>query len=359
MLVFYSSHACRYLPLVDAQCTPCTTEDVDISRCLYCHNRCDYCFKETPAMGISLKGPEEVDMDFKFCSFECQRYSTEPPSSTDSEIFLITPKKQLLSITESTKTPKYFKPCCAPISQDDQKLLHIFACGMSWTGYLREDEIVLCLGSFPEKRMYAVHRGRSLTGQLCLEFFVSQELAPEEPLPYIEGKDAMEALETLKEDEIIQPCLQQAVATISSMTGFEINLTLADMCATLPLALEEIFNGKSDTTKGETMGSSNATYSGRETKEVLHITKEGHPSSDQELRQPLEIEAERSMNIPVMEILECPNKATCIPIQHTLLSDTDATKLPVLQEDKGSIPSKSTSHQETDAHALLSVFEDN
>ena len=60
---------------------------------------------------------------------------------------------------------------------------------------------------------------RSDTGQLCVEFFVSDQLVPEEPLSYIKIESA---LESVVSDSILQPCLQQAVCAVMDVENFEV-----------------------------------------------------------------------------------------------------------------------------------------
>ena len=226
--------------MVDAQCTPCSAEE--IKRCCYCANRCDRCFKTVPKMAISLEGPEESDLDFKFCSTKCYQISTEPPTSDC--YYLVDAKGNLTDIggKSNLSMPENFSPCCGPIAPSHISLLHIYYLGTNWAGYRREDEIALCRGTFEqlEEQMYVVCRGRSLTGQLCLEFFVSEDLSPSHPVPHLQNEDATEEVKGLKDDEIIQPILLHVIAVISSITGCDISLTTSSLSNELPSALSMI-----------------------------------------------------------------------------------------------------------------------
>ena len=208
---------------MDAFCTPCSPEGDDLNRCWYCAYRCDYCFKPVGALAMSMEGPDNTQ--FKFCSKKCYRISTEPPASTS--IYLVSSEGKLINISsdEAGEDLFCFKPHCAPVVPNHLKVLHVFVHGRNWAGYSREDEILLCIGCFPDEKLYVIYWCRSLTGQLCVEFFVSDQLAPEEPLSYIKIESA---LESIVSDSILQPCLQQAVCAVMDVENFEaISPTLA------------------------------------------------------------------------------------------------------------------------------------
>ena len=227
---------------MDAQCTPCSVEEV--KRCCYCANRCDRCFKTVPKMAMSLEGPEESDLDFKFCSSKCYQISVEPPSSEC--YYLVDTKGNLNDIDCKGNHPQPmledFTPCCGPTAPSHRTLLYVYCLGTNWAGYRREDEIALCVGTFEnlQEQLYVVYHGRSLTGQLCLEFFVSDDLSPSHPLPYLENEDSMEEVKGLKDDKIIQPHLLRVIEMISSITGCGISLTTSSLSNDLPYALSMI-----------------------------------------------------------------------------------------------------------------------
>ena len=227
---------------MDAQCTPCSLEEV--KRCGYCANKCDRCFKPVPKMAIQLEGPEDSELDFKFCSTNCYKLSTEPPPSNC--YYLVNANGKLVDIGDkkhSYPTPGDFSCCCAPIAQSHRSLLHIYCLSTNWAGYLKQDEIALCIGRFEQshEQLYVVYHGHSLTGQFCLEFFVSDDLCPSDPLPYLQNEDVAEEIQDLKDNELIQPHLLHVIALISSISGCDICLTTSSLSTDLPLALESIF----------------------------------------------------------------------------------------------------------------------
>lgn len=225
---------------MDAQCTPCSLEE--LKRCAYCANKCDRCFKPVPKMAIHLEGPEESDLDFKFCSTECYRLSIEPPRSDC--YYLVDSNGNLVDISSSLDypTPENFSRCCAPIAASHRSLLHIYCLSTNWAGYLKQDEIALCMGSFeqPHEQLYVVYHGHSLTGQLCIEFFVSDDLSPSGPLPYLQNENAAEEVQDIKDNGLIQSHLQHVVGIIRSISGCDISLIASSLANDLPIALSTI-----------------------------------------------------------------------------------------------------------------------
>ena len=213
---------------MDAFCTPCSPEGEDLNRCWYCAYRCDYCFKPVGALAMSIEGPDE--MQFKFCSKKCYKISTEPPAATS--VYLVSSEGKLINISSNEASEDFhgFRPHCAPIIQNHLKVLHVFVHGRNWAGFSREDEMLLCIGCFPDEKLYVIYWCRSLTGQLCVEFFVSDQLAPEEPLSYIKKESV---LEPIVSDYNLQSCLQQAVCAVMHVENFEVILPTLEFYKTV------------------------------------------------------------------------------------------------------------------------------
>ena len=205
-------------------------------------------------MAISLEGPEESDLDFKFCSLKCYQICVEPPQCNC--YYLIDSNGSLKDIDNKCNYVilEGFTPSCGPVASGHTLLLHILCFRANWAGYLREDEIALCLGAFerPQEQVYVVYHGHSITGQLCLEFFVSDDLSPSYPLPYLVTEDAVEEIEGLKDDGIIQPHLLHVVKIVSGITGHEISLSASSFSSDLHFALSLIFPSQNDKTEEET-----------------------------------------------------------------------------------------------------------
>ena len=177
---------CMYretFPVVDSPCSPCCAEE-EIHRCWYCAERCDHCMKAISTQSITFGGLEENPL--QFCSDECFELATKPPVEL-SEISLVGTDWTLSAISEGVLQPSTasFVPCCAPIAPKHKKILHVYVKRKSWDGYCRTDELALCIGYFPEKKLYVVYHARSLAEQIITEFLVSPDLLPGDALPYI------------------------------------------------------------------------------------------------------------------------------------------------------------------------------
>ena len=97
-----------------------------------------------------------------------------------SGIFLVGADWTLSATSEGVLQPSVaiFVPCCAATSPKHKKLLHIYVRRKNWSGYCRTDELALCIGWFPEKKLYIVYHAHSLTGQILTKFIVSLDLLP-------------------------------------------------------------------------------------------------------------------------------------------------------------------------------------
>lgn len=195
----------RDLPSLDTHCKP---------NCWYCKNRCINCFGSATAEH-SQKVIDGTAM--KFCSEDCLRFYPKPDSDIDTKMYVITADGKLFaSGSESTIFPSLLiNQRCAPISKGHAKLLHIFITAESVTGYPVEMEMALCIAEasedIPNKSMYVVQCSRSAQQQYFLEFYVTDELAPKEPLQYLKNNaTAKQSVEKLRNSGTVQSCLQRA-----------------------------------------------------------------------------------------------------------------------------------------------------
>ena len=196
--------------MIDTPCSPCCAEE-EIHKCWYCAERCDHCLKAISDESVMLGGPEETPL--QFCSDECFNLATNPPAQLP-EINLVGADWTLSAISEGVLQPSTatFVPCCAAISPKHRKLLHVYVKRKNWAGYSRTDELALCVGHFPDKKLYVVCHARSLTGQILTEFFVSPDLLPGDALPYIPASEGIkDSLEAVVEDGIVQYSLRKAI----------------------------------------------------------------------------------------------------------------------------------------------------
>ena len=234
------SHS-RY-PLLDAQCTPCSAEE--LKRYAYCINRCDCCFQLVPGIPLTLEGPEESDLDFIFCSQQCFQTSVEPPKFS---YYYIIKENNFISVDGKVypHLSENIVPCCGPVVPDHKLILHLITFTVNWAGYTRQSEIALCSGSFTgfdTIMTYAVYHGRSLTGQQALEFFLLDDLSPGNPLPYLQHQEIAEIITELKDDGIIQEQINALIQMLSSVSGIEIPATLFGIINMLPSALAKLLN---------------------------------------------------------------------------------------------------------------------
>lgn len=232
----------KLLPLFDAQCTPCSAEE--IARCSYCANLCDRCFKSVPMNPPTLQPPpEESDMSFKFCSYSCYEASAFPPKSNT---YFLVDKDGTLCHAKSNPVPvedtMNFIPTCGPVADSHILHLHFLCIDTNWAGYQRQTEVALCSGVFlgsSAQQHYVVYRGRSLTGQQCLEFFISDDLTSAQLLPHIVVSEGKEELEGLVDDGVIQKHLCEVLCKICGECSQDV--ALYSLLSLLPVAVTQLF----------------------------------------------------------------------------------------------------------------------
>lgn len=230
----------------DAQCTPCSTEE--LTRCGYCINLCDTCFKPTPVNPLTAQPPEEeCDMSFKFCSQLCYEVSVVPPKS--DSYFIADKEGALYSVNSElmlTGRKGFIVPSCGPLLDSHSAHLHSLCLSTNWAGYLKLTELTLCSGMFKgNTQYYVVYRGRSLTGQQCLEFFVSDDLSPTLLLPHIEDKDASDTLEDLISDGVIKQQLWKVTSLLCEECSIDIvQFGISWLIDHIPAALARLDKGK-------------------------------------------------------------------------------------------------------------------
>ena len=227
--------------LFDAQCTPCGLEEM--ACCQYCIKLCDTCFKPVPVNPLTVQPPEESDLSFKFCSQPCYETSVFPSKS--DLYFLVRDDGTLCCVDKNMKdaTAMNFIPSCRPILESHKVHLHSLCMSTNWAGYTKLTEQALCSGVFPgshAEQYYIVYRGKSLTGQLCLEFYISDTLSPTAPLPHTVStrgpntmySEAEEELEELANDGMIVEHLKELMNricadNIADSTVFSLSLVLS------------------------------------------------------------------------------------------------------------------------------------
>ena len=166
--------------------------------CWYCDHLCSYCMQPS-SFGYSLKGPD--DRTYHFCSDTCKQKgpgSTLPPVSRVTETVVDGP--DLSSYTCSISN-KHTELLCVhiemPVSEEG-------LCTM---------ETTVCIGDgsegCPPNKFYVVYYYKGLLEQLLLEFFLSDDLKPEKPLPFAPFTTEFQKLQQSNIDETFKKVLKK------------------------------------------------------------------------------------------------------------------------------------------------------
>ena len=132
-----------------------------------------------------------------------------PGNSTD---------KSLHVYTQDFPIPEKHMPKCGPVSGSHKKVLHVFS-KRTIDNTPCQEEIALCLGDGSDgyllNKPYAVYYTRTIFWQLAVEFFVSEDMSPSEPLPFaIHNVKTKEMILQLKAAGIIQLHLKTALQAV-------------------------------------------------------------------------------------------------------------------------------------------------
>ena len=220
------------------------------ARCGYCVNLCDTCFKPAPVNPLTAQPPEEEsDMSFKFCGHLCYNASVIPPKS---DAYFLADEDGALHPVDSESTSmgnnRNIVPSCGPISDSHTVHLHSLCASTNWAGFLKLTELTVCSGYFKgcsSPQYYVMYRGRSLTGQQCLEFFVSDNLTPTTLLPHISDADASDAVQDLVDDEVVKQQLWEVIRRLCK--GCSIDITQFN----IPWLVEHVPGAQDSLFKGE------------------------------------------------------------------------------------------------------------
>lgn len=167
-----------------------------LSRCWYCLNCCDFCMKPVP-FGCTRKVIQSVSS--QFCA-SCQDIAREK-GSIEAKVSRVNPEDLPLPLAIS------------PISSSHQPLLYA-RCAATIAGKPFLYEFALCVGKdsedLPISTPYVSYHHWNLTTQQFLEFTVSLEMNPAEPVAYTEGEGSVLAVGQLR-GMPIQSILLQAI----------------------------------------------------------------------------------------------------------------------------------------------------
>lgn len=180
--------------------------------CWYCGHLCSNCSTNPAPFGLSVKCSD--GKKFQFCSKDCQKLS---PESLISPFMHVLDSEGNIFESECSLWHEPLNSRCAPIKKCHTRLLHVFAWDNDASNYPTETEIAVCIckSSSPD-RMYIVWSHRTLLQQQFLEFFISKDFTPEEPLPYLKDTGAVAAVKELQTNGLVQKYLMKANATIKT-----------------------------------------------------------------------------------------------------------------------------------------------
>ena len=172
---------CRDIPCVDFRCVP---------RCWYCNGLCDSCLQPT-VVGLAVVTKQELLL--KFCSDQCQKnYCGAKELTVNAELLKLEDRRELL--------------------------MQVHAIGVTPLASFFNVKMQIYHGSgsydISADRCYVMYQFRSPFTQELLEFFISSDLTPSDPLPYLTSEQAMRTLQLTKESGLVQSILQKAFEAV-------------------------------------------------------------------------------------------------------------------------------------------------
>ena len=124
---------------------------------------------------FGLTARTKDDIVLRFCSQSCQIFNAR-----NAESYL-----KVWEPSESIPSPQFQARC---IEKTHKELLFMHMQGMLSSGQYCKVNLALCVGEgqsmYPKDKVYVVHYLRTLNEQQVLEFFLGDDLQPEEALPY-------------------------------------------------------------------------------------------------------------------------------------------------------------------------------
>lgn len=180
MHVFLLYH-CRDIPCVDFRCPP---------RCWYCNGLCDSCLQPA-VVGLAVVTKQELLL--KFCSDQCQKnYSGTKELTVNAELSKLEDRRELLMQVHATGL--------TPLASFFNVKMQIYHGSGSY--------------DVSADHCYVMYQFRSPFTQELLEFFISSDLTPSDPLPYLTSEQAKHTLQLTKETGLVQSILQKAFEAV-------------------------------------------------------------------------------------------------------------------------------------------------
>lgn len=166
---------------MDSKCIP---------RCWYCNDLCDNCL--LPAV-VGLEVVTKEDILLKFCSDQCQRaYCGLKELVVNAELPRLGDQREIL-----------MRVCAAGAN----RLVSHFTVQM---------QIYQSSGSYeiPADHCYVTYQFHSPFSQELLEFFISSNLSPIDPLPHLTSEQAIQSLQLIRESGFVQSILRKAFEVV-------------------------------------------------------------------------------------------------------------------------------------------------
>lgn len=165
-MLLYCYFPCSEMPSYDLKCPA-------LQHCWYCKNLCEVCMKPA-SFGYTIQTDKEVALHF--CSQSCQLFSGTMDSPSQIQVW---------GPPEPPLSPRFHAHC---IERNHRELLFMHIQGDLSSGEYCMVDMALCVGDgkapyFPDK-VYVVYYLRTLKEQHVLEFFLGDDLQPQEALPY-------------------------------------------------------------------------------------------------------------------------------------------------------------------------------
>lgn len=170
------------------------------TKCWFCSNRCNFCFK---VLGLDSIRAQVNETEVSVCKQDCVWYL--PGRNIQTRI--------VVANAEESPPPSYNDRSC-PLYDSHKKYFHVYIEGTAENLPMKGD-IAVCYGDgsaqYPDNKMYGVYFSRTMHKQLLFEFFLSDSFNLLGPLPHDQANDfVISLLKIYEESEGIKQYLSLA-----------------------------------------------------------------------------------------------------------------------------------------------------
>lgn len=169
--------------------------------CWYCKDLCEICLKPS-SFGFAIRKNDNTVL--KFCSQSCQLFGQDDPPPLVFEVW---------HPSEYLPGSQFHSRC---IEGSHKELLYMHIQGKLSSGQYCMIDMVFAVGDgstdYFNNKVYIVYYLRTLQEQQCMEFFVGDDLHPEEVMAYAASKDADEAIARRRSTSEIKNLILMALA---------------------------------------------------------------------------------------------------------------------------------------------------